>query len=98
MIGSLSGGYMVKGLFAALIGLLISMVGYLVNGAVPRFWLGSTYLLEGVPIVPMVLGLFAIPKVIEPSVRNTSISRVPRNTVQGGMRSVALAMPFGTGG
>jgi TctA family transporter len=37
MIGSLSGGYMVKGLFAALIGLLISMVGYLVNGAVPRF-------------------------------------------------------------
>ena len=37
MIGSLSGGNMVKGLFAALIGLLISMVGYLVNGAVPRF-------------------------------------------------------------
>jgi putative tricarboxylic transport membrane protein len=86
MIGSLSGGNMVKGLFAALIGLLISMVGYSVNGAVPRFWLGSTYLLEGVPIVPMVLGLFAIPEVIELSVRNTSISRVPRNTVQGGMK------------
>jgi len=86
MIGSLSGGNMVKGLFAALIGLLISMVGYSVNGAVPRFWLGSTYLLEGVPIVPMVLGLFAIPEVIELSVRNTSISRVPRNTVKGGMK------------
>lgn len=86
MIGSLSGGNMVKGLFAALIGLLISMVGYSVNGAVPRFWLGSTYLLEGVPIVPMVLGLFAIPEVIELSVRNTSISRVPRNTVSGGMK------------
>ena len=34
----------------------------------------------------MVFGLFAIPEVIELSVRNTSISRVPRNTVQGGMK------------
>jgi putative tricarboxylic transport membrane protein len=86
MIGSLSGGNMTKGLFAALIGLLFSMVGYSVNGAVPRYWLGATYLLEGVPIVPMVLGLFAIPEVIELAVRNTSISRVPRDSVNGGMR------------
>jgi putative tricarboxylic transport membrane protein len=34
----------------------------------------------------MVFGLFTIPEVIELSVRNTSISRVPRNTVQGGMK------------
>lgn len=86
MIGSLSGGNMVKGLFAALIGLLISMVGYSVNGAVPRYWLGATYLLEGIPIVPMVLGLFAVPEVIELAVRNTSISRVPQNAMSGGMR------------
>ena len=86
MIGSLSGGNMVKGLFAALIGLLISMVGYSLTGGVPRYWLGATYLLEGIPIVPMVLGLFAIPEVIELAVRNTSISRVPRDSVSGGMR------------
>jgi hypothetical protein len=86
MIGSLSGGNMVKGLFAALIGLLISMVGYSVNGAVPRYWLGATYLLEGIPIVPMVLGLFAIPEVIELAVRNTSISRVPQDAMRGGMK------------
>ena len=86
MIGSLSGGNMVKGLFAALIGLLISMVGYSLTGGVPRYWLGATYLLEGIPIVPMVLGLFAVPEVIELAVRNTSISRVPRESVSGGMR------------
>ena len=86
MIGSLSGGNMVKGLFAALIGLLISMVGYSLTGGVPRYWLGATYLLEGIPIVPMVLGLFAVPEVIELAVRNTSISRVPRDSVSGGMR------------
>ena len=86
MIGSLSGGNMVKGLFAALIGLLISMVGYSLTGGVPRYWLGATYLLEGIPIVPMVLGLFAVPEVIELAVRNTSISRVTRESVSGGMR------------
>lgn len=86
MIGSLSGGNMVKGLFAAMMGLLISMVGYSVNGAVPRYWLGATYLLEGIPIVPMVLGLFAVPEVIELAVRNTSISRVPQDAMGGGMR------------
>jgi putative tricarboxylic transport membrane protein len=86
MIGSLSGGNMVKGLFAALVGLLISMVGYSLTGGVPRYWLGATYLLEGIPIVPMVLGLFAVPEVIELAVRNTSISRVPRDSVSGGMR------------
>ncbi|MBI76408.1 MAG: tricarboxylate transporter [Rhodospirillaceae bacterium] len=86
MIGSLSGGNMVKGLFAALIGLLISMVGYSLTGGVPRYWLGATYLLEGIPIVPMVLGLFAVPEVIELAVRNTSISRVPRSSVSGGMK------------
>ena len=52
MVGSLSGDSMLRGLTAALIGLGLSYVGYAENGAVPRYWLGTTYLLEGLPLIP----------------------------------------------
>ena len=61
------------------------MSGYAENGAVPRYWLGATYLLEGLPLIPVVLGLFALPEVIDLAVRNSSISRVPADRVAGGM-------------
>ena len=85
MVGSLSGDSMLRGLTAALIGLGLSYVGYAENGAVPRYWLGTTYLLEGLPLIPVVLGLFALPEVIDLAVRNSSISRVPEDRVAGGM-------------
>ena len=85
MVGSLSGDSILRGLTAALIGLGLSFVGYAENGAVPRYWLGATYLLEGLPLIPVVLGLFALPEVIDLAVRNSSISRVPADRVAGGM-------------
>jgi TctA family transporter len=85
MVGSLSGDSVSKGLLAALMGLLLSYVGYAINGAVPRYWLGATYLLDGIPLIPLVLGLFALPEVLELAVRNTSISRVDRASVEGHM-------------
>lgn len=86
MVGSLSGGSMVKGLVAALFGLTLSYVGYSVTGGTPRYWFGMTYLLDGIPLIPVVLGLFAIPEVLELAVRDSSISRVPRGGAAGGMR------------
>ena len=85
MVGSLSGDSILRGLTAALIGLGLSFVGYAENGAVPRYWLGASYLLEGLPLIPVVLGLFALPEVIDLAVRNSSISRVPEDRVTGGM-------------
>jgi TctA family transporter len=86
MVGSLSGGSMTKGLVAALMGLTLSYVGYATNGAVPRYWFGTPYLLDGLPLIPLVLGLFALPEVLELAVRDTSISRVARDQVGGGLR------------
>ena len=77
MVGSLSGGSMAKGLIAALLGLTLSYVGYSVTGGTPRYWLGMTYLLDGIPLIPLVLGLFAIPEILELAVRDSAISRVP---------------------
>ena len=79
MVGSLSGASVLKGLTAALLGLMIASVGYSESESIPRFWFGTDYLLDGVPLIPVVLGLFGIPEVMELAVKNTSISRISRD-------------------
>jgi putative tricarboxylic transport membrane protein len=74
MVGSLSGDSLSRGLAAAAIGLLLSTVGVAPLTGLPRYDLGIIYLLEGFSIVPLVLGLFAIPEVIFLSLGNTSIA------------------------
>jgi TctA family transporter len=53
-----------KGLTAGGIGLMISFVGYQGITAIPRFTFGSTYLFDGIRLVPLALGLFAVPEII----------------------------------
>ena len=84
MVGSLSGGSILKGLIVALLGLMISMIGYAEMAAIPRYWMGTTYLLDGLPLIPVVLGLFAIPELMELAIRDSSIARIPREQTQGG--------------
>ena len=84
MVGSLSGGSILKGIAAALLGLMMAMIGYDEVAGIPRYWLGATYLLDGLPLIPVVLGLFAIPELMELAVRDTSISRIPRDQAEGG--------------
>jgi TctA family transporter len=85
MVGSLSGRSILKGLAAAALGLLLSQVGYAEQVAVPRYWLGFTYLLDGLPLVPVVLGLFAVPELVGLAVRERAISDIPREKVSGGL-------------
>ena len=85
MVGSLSGNSVVRGLVAALIGLGLSYVGYSENGALPRYWLGTTYLLEGLPLIPVVLGLFALPELIDLAARGGTLSNVPKERVSSGI-------------
>lgn len=76
MVGVLSGGAVTKGLIVGLLGLLLTTVGYAEATGVPRFNLHTEYLLDGIPIIPIALGLFGIPELLEMAVKNTSISRV----------------------
>ena len=78
MVGSLSGDSIVKGMIAAVLGLMVSMVGYAEMGALARYHFDVNYLLDGIPLIPMVLGLFAVPELLDLAIRHTSISRVPR--------------------
>lgn len=75
MVGALSGKSVFKGLAAGALGILIATIGYSQNGAVPRYFFGSDYLLDGAPLLPIVLGMFALPEMVDLAVRNISIAR-----------------------
>ena len=85
MVGALSGNSILKGVAAALFGLLLSTIGYADQVATPRYFFGVTYLLDGLPLIPLVLGLFAVPALFDLSRRGTSISRVPHEDTSGGV-------------
>jgi putative tricarboxylic transport membrane protein len=58
LIASLSGANLNKGIISGLIGLLIGTVGYSEVG-VARGTMGSVYLLDGIPAIPAMMGMFA---------------------------------------
>jgi putative tricarboxylic transport membrane protein len=79
-VGALSGGSMVKGAAAALFGLLLSTIGYSTQGGIARYSFEINYLLNGFEIVPVVLGLFAIPELIDLAIKGLPIARVDDGT------------------
>lgn len=84
MVGSLSGDSILKGLTVACFGLLLSTVGYADAVAVPRYWFGSEYLIDALPFLPVVLGLFALPEIMELVVQRHAISQVPQKEAPDG--------------
>lgn len=84
MVASLAGNSVLKGLSLALFGLLLSTIGYSESEAFPRYWFGSDYLIDGLPLIPVVMGLFAIPELMDLALKNISISQVADKEVEGG--------------
>jgi putative tricarboxylic transport membrane protein len=64
LIASLSGTYMLKGLIAGSAGLLIGTIGFNETGVL-RGTLGIEYLLDGVPVVPAMMGMFAASELLK---------------------------------
>ncbi|MBL4671125.1 MAG: tripartite tricarboxylate transporter permease [Arenicella sp.] len=58
LIASLSGTNIIKGMIAGLIGLMVGTIGYSEVG-VTRGTMGSDYLLDGIPVIPAMMGMFA---------------------------------------
>lgn len=63
-ISLMGGRSMTKGLFAGGLGLLLSTVGMDPQTGVVRFGFGSLYLMDGIHLVPVVIGLFAVSEMI----------------------------------
>ena len=80
MVGSLAGRSIMKGIAAAMFGLLLAMVGFPESYAIPRYSFDTLYLLDSLPLIPVLLGLFAIPEIMELAIKDVSIARTGEDT------------------
>jgi len=87
-LASLSGGALVKGLSAAAIGLMIATVGIDPISGTERYTFGYLYLWDRISLVSATLGLFAIPEIIDLSVKGTSIAETAVGKLGGVMEGV----------
>jgi putative tricarboxylic transport membrane protein len=74
MVATLSGRAPLKGLTVAGLGLMISMIGSRSESGTLRWTFDTLYLYDGVPLVPAMLGLFAIPELCELAVARKKIA------------------------
>jgi len=73
-VATLSGKAPLKGMTAAGLGLLLAMIGSDPQSGTLRWTFDALYLWDGVPLVPLTLGLFAIPELIDMAVARRSIA------------------------
>ncbi len=83
MVAVLSGGAPLKGLVVGALGLMVGMVGMDYQVGEMRWTFGQLYLWEGVPLVPVALGIFAIPEMADLVIRGTRIADVPKDALRG---------------
>ncbi len=74
-VGIISAGAFVKGLLTACLGLLIGLIGFTNVASQTRATFGVDYLYDGVNIIPVVVGLFAIPEIADLVISNTPIAK-----------------------
>jgi putative tricarboxylic transport membrane protein len=77
MVATLSGKAPLKGLTVAGIGLMLSMVGTGMQSGAPRWNFDWLYLFDGLPLVPVTLGLFALPELADLAIDRRSITGQP---------------------
>jgi putative tricarboxylic transport membrane protein len=90
-IAAVTEGSLLKGLITAGLGVLISFIGFnRVIGGV-RFTFGSDYLWDGIKLIPVVIGLFAIAQAIDLAVKGVPIAdktQLIKGSVWEGIKSV----------
>jgi len=80
---------MVRGFIAGGLGLYLAMVGQDPQAGVARFAFDSLYLSQGIDLVPVLVGLFAIPEIIDLVVRGSSIAGTTNpGRIQGALEGV----------
>ncbi|REE21462.1 TctA family transporter [Paraburkholderia sp. BL27I4N3] len=86
MVSALSGNAPLRGVVAACFGILVGMIGTNVETGQMR-WTGDIlYLQDGIPLVPIILGIFALPELCELAIRRTAIAEKVQFNSREGMR------------
>jgi putative tricarboxylic transport membrane protein len=80
----------IRGFAMGLFGLLLSTIGQERQSGSLRFDMGLMYLWEGLDLVPVLVGIFAIPELVDLAVRGTSIAgdRPAENLGRGVMEGI----------
>jgi TctA family transporter len=73
MVAVLSGNAPLRGLTCACFGMMLAMIGTDPQTGTLRWTLDSIYLWEGLPLVPMTLGIFALPELCDLLVGRTAV-------------------------
>jgi putative tricarboxylic transport membrane protein len=74
-VASLSGEDALKGIISGGIGLMLATIGLDPISGIQRFTFGQLFLWDGIGLVPITIGFYAIPETIELAVLGTSIAK-----------------------
>lgn len=86
MVSALSGNAPLKGIVVACFGILVGMIGTNSQTGQMR-WTGDLlYLEDGIPLVPIVLGIFALPELCELAIQRTAVAASLPLSSREGMR------------
>src|SRR5215468_9917620 len=85
MVAVLSGNTPLRGLTAAGLGIMIAMIGTDPQTGTLRWTFESLYLWDGLPLVPVVLGLFALPELCDLLITRAAIATDTRYDIKTGM-------------
>lgn len=75
MVAVLSGNAPLRGLTAACFGMMLKMIGSDPQVGQQRWTFDSLYLFDGLPLVPLTLGIFALPELCDLLIGRTSITK-----------------------
>jgi putative tricarboxylic transport membrane protein len=87
-VASLSGEDQLKGIVAGGIGLMLATIGLDPISGIQRYTFGQLFLWDGIGLVPITIGFYAIPETIELAVLGTSISQQKVEKLGGVMEGV----------
>ena len=87
-VASLSGTFLLKGLISGGMGLFLATVGLDPMSGIQRYTFGQLFLWDGVGLVPITIGFFAIPEIIDLAIERSSIAKERIGKLGGVMEGV----------
>lgn len=97
LLGALSGKHLAKGMLSAAIGLFIGTIGTDPVGNLSRNTFGQSWLQDGIHLVPLVIGIFAMSQMIEQSIdlmRHTRVGRQTHLMIKGAFSKQSEGLTF----
>jgi TctA family transporter len=87
-VAALAGDSLLRGLIAAGLGLMLATIGLDPISGTQRYTFDQLFLWDGIGLVPITIGFFAIPEIIDLAVRRTAIARESLGKLGGVMEGV----------